>query len=41
MMRILTLFSLIVVLCFAAILTLQVMEHVHYRAEPSVWTNTP
>ncbi len=41
MFRIITLFSLIAVLCFTAILTLQVMERAHYRAEPSVWTDTP
>jgi len=27
--------------CFVALITLQIMEFVHYRAEPSVWVMAP
>lgn len=33
--------SILATLCVAAIVTLQVLEHLHYKAPPSVWPSTP
>ncbi len=33
--------SIFATLCVAAIVTLQVLEHMHYKAPPSVWPATP
>jgi hypothetical protein len=33
--------ALVALLCFAALLTLQVLEYMGYAAEPSVWPKVP
>lgn len=39
--KFLTVLAVLTAACFVALVVLQVLELVHYDAEPSVWVKTP